>query len=99
MQMFETASGHRSDSAFYAAGRFGLFGGAGVGKTVSWGMELIKQSIGRPIGVPSSPALVSERVKETICCVRWSNPEVIQFGETFNKHFHETGEFDLSKLT
>src|SRR5436305_4537484 len=80
---------------FLRGGKIGLFGGAGVGKTVLI-MELIN-NIAKAHSGFSVFAGVGERTREGNDLLReMVESEVIQFGEKFNKHFHETGEFDLS---
>jgi F-type H+-transporting ATPase subunit beta len=82
---------------FLRGGKIGLFGGAGVGKTVLI-MELIN-NIAKARDGFSVFAGVGERTREGNDLLReMVESQVIQFGEEFNKHFHETGEFDLSKV-
>src|SRR5881296_3163966 len=82
---------------FLRGGKIGLFGGAGVGKTVVI-MELIN-NIAKARSGFSVFAGVGERTREGNDLLReMVESEVIQFGETFNKHFHDTGEFDISKV-
>jgi len=82
---------------FVRGGKIGLFGGAGVGKTVIV-MELIN-NIAKARSGFSVFAGVGERTREGNDLLReMVESEVIQFGEAFNKHMHETGEFDLSKV-
>src|SRR5438270_1770561 len=79
---------------FLKGGKIGLFGGAGVGKTVVI-MELIN-NVAKNHGGYSVFAGVGERTREGNDLLReMVESEVIQYGQTFNKHFHETGEFDL----
>src|SRR5450432_1637662 len=82
---------------FVRGGKIGLFGGAGVGKTVIV-MELIN-NIAKARSGFSVFAGVGERTREGNDLLReMVESEVIQFGAEFNHHFHETGEFDLSKV-
>jgi len=82
---------------FVRGGKIGLFGGAGVGKTVIV-MELIN-NIAKARSGFSVFAGVGERTREGNDLLReMVESEVIQFGEKFNKHFHDTGEFDISKV-
>ena len=82
---------------FVRGGKIGLFGGAGVGKTVIV-MELIN-NIAKARSGFSVFAGVGERTREGNDLLReMVESEVIQFGETFNKHFHATGEFDMTKV-
>jgi F-type H+-transporting ATPase subunit beta len=82
---------------FLRGGKIGLFGGAGVGKTVLI-MELIN-NVAKKSGGFSVFGGVGERTREGNDLIReFVESEVIQFGEVFNKHFKETGEFDLAKV-
>src|SRR6187401_2159183 len=82
---------------FLRGGKIGLFGGAGVGKTVIV-MELIN-NIAKARSGFSVFAGVGERTREGNDLLReMVESQVIQFGETFNKHFKETGQFDLTKV-
>ncbi|HEX6184337.1 MAG TPA: F0F1 ATP synthase subunit beta, partial [Pyrinomonadaceae bacterium] len=82
---------------FLRGGKIGLFGGAGVGKTVLI-MELIN-NIATKHGGQSVFAGVGERTREGNDLLReMVESEVIQYGEEFNKHFKETGEFDMTKV-
>ncbi|HXD31355.1 MAG TPA: F0F1 ATP synthase subunit beta [Pyrinomonadaceae bacterium] len=82
---------------FVRGGKIGLFGGAGVGKTVIV-MELIN-NIAKARSGFSVFAGVGERTREGNDLLReMVESEVIQFGEKFNKHFHATGEFDITKV-
>ena len=82
---------------FLRGGKIGLFGGAGVGKTVLI-QELINNVATKHSGF-SVFAGVGERTREGNDLLReFVESEVIQFGEVFNKHFKETGEFDISKV-
>ena len=82
---------------FVRGGKIGLFGGAGVGKTVIV-MELIN-NIAKARSGFSVFAGVGERTREGNDLLReMVESEVIQFGAEFNKHMHDTGEFDLSKV-
>ncbi|HEY0543846.1 MAG TPA: F0F1 ATP synthase subunit beta [Pyrinomonadaceae bacterium] len=82
---------------FLRGGKIGLFGGAGVGKTVIV-MELIN-NIAKARSGFSVFAGVGERTREGNDLLReMVESEVIQFGEAFNKHLKDTGEFDLDKV-
>jgi F-type H+-transporting ATPase subunit beta len=82
---------------FVRGGKIGLFGGAGVGKTVIV-MELIN-NIAKARSGFSVFAGVGERTREGNDLLReMVESEVIQFGAAFNKHMRDTGEFDLSKV-
>ena len=82
---------------FLRGGKIGLFGGAGVGKTVIV-MELIN-NIAKARSGFSVFAGVGERTREGNDLLReMVESQVIQFGEEFNKNFHDTGMFDLSKV-
>ncbi len=78
-------------------GKTGLFGGAGVGKTVLI-MELIN-NVAMSHGGFSVFAGVGERTREGNDLLReFVESKVINFGEKFNKHWEETGEFDLTHV-
>ena len=98
LQMFETGIKVIDlIQPFLRGGKIGLFGGAGVGKTVIV-MELIN-NIAKARSGFSVFAGVGERTREGNDLLReMVESEVIQFGDTFNKHFRETGQFDLSKV-
>lgn len=82
---------------FLRGGKIGLFGGAGVGKTVLI-MELIN-NIAKERSGYSVFAGVGERTREGNDLLReMVESQVIQFGDKFNKHLHDTGDFDLSKV-
>lgn len=82
---------------FLRGGKIGLFGGAGVGKTVIV-MELIN-NIAKARSGFSVFAGVGERTREGNDLLReMVESEVIQFGAEFNKHLHDTGQFDLTKV-
>ncbi len=82
---------------FLRGGKIGLFGGAGVGKTV-----LIQELINNVAKAHSGFSVfagVGERTREGNDLLReFVESEVIQFGAEFNKHFHDTGEFDMTKV-
>ena len=79
---------------FLRGGKIGLFGGAGVGKTVLI-MELIN-NVAKSSGGYSVFGGVGERTREGNDLIReFVESKVINFGDKFNKHFEETGEFDL----
>jgi F-type H+-transporting ATPase subunit beta len=82
---------------FAKGGKIGLFGGAGVGKTVVI-QELIN-NIAKLHGGVSVFVGVGERTREGNDLLReMVESQVIQFGEEFNQHFHDTGAFDLTKV-
>src|SRR5216110_555329 len=82
---------------FVRGGKIGLFGGAGVGKTVIV-MELIN-NIAKARSGFSVFAGVGERTREGNDLLReMVESQVIQFGDEFNKHFHDTGAFDMTKV-
>ncbi|MBX3243904.1 MAG: F0F1 ATP synthase subunit beta [Acidobacteria bacterium] len=82
---------------FLRGGKIGLFGGAGVGKTVLI-MELINNVAKGRDGF-SVFAGVGERTREGNDLLReMVESGVIKYGEGFNHHMEETGEFDLSKV-
>jgi F-type H+/Na+-transporting ATPase subunit beta len=98
LQMFETGIKVIDlIQPFLRGGKIGLFGGAGVGKTVIV-MELIN-NIAKARSGFSVFAGVGERTREGNDLLReMVESEVIQFGEEFNKNFHATGAFDLTKV-
>jgi F-type H+-transporting ATPase subunit beta len=98
MEMFETGIKVVDlIQPFLRGGKIGLFGGAGVGKTVLI-MELINNVAMKHSGF-SVFAGVGERTREGNDLLReMVESQVIQYGEEFNKHFEETGEFDMSKV-
>ena len=98
LQMFETGIKVIDlIQPFVRGGKIGLFGGAGVGKTVIV-MELINNIAKARAGF-SVFAGVGERTREGNDLLReMVESQVIQFGEEFNKHFHDTGEFDMTKV-
>ena len=78
-------------------GKTGLFGGAGVGKTVLI-QELIN-NVAVQGGGFSVFAGVGERTREGNDLLReMTESKVIDFGEAFYKHWEETGDFDLTKV-
>jgi len=82
---------------FLRGGKIGLFGGAGVGKTVLI-MELIN-NIAKAHSGFSVFAGVGERTREGNDLLReMVESEVIQFGKPFYKNMEETGEFDMTKV-
>ncbi len=82
---------------FLRGGKIGLFGGAGVGKTVLI-QELINNVAQKHSGF-SVFAGVGERTREGNDLLReFVESEVIQFGKVFNDHFKATGEFDMKKV-
>jgi F-type H+-transporting ATPase subunit beta len=82
---------------FLRGGKIGLFGGAGVGKTVLI-MELINNVAKGREGY-SVFAGVGERTREGNDLLReMVESRVIQYGDSFNHNMEETGAFDLSKV-
>ncbi len=82
---------------FLRGGKIGLFGGAGVGKTVLI-MELINNVAIGSDGY-SVFAGVGERTREGNDLLReMVESKVIKYGDAFNHHMEETGEFDLTKV-
>ena len=82
---------------FLRGGKIGLFGGAGVGKTVLI-MELIN-NVAKAHSGYSVFAGVGERTREGNDLLReMVESQVIQYGEEFNHAFHESGAFDLTKV-
>lgn len=82
---------------FLRGGKIGLFGGAGVGKTVLI-MELIN-NIAKAREGYSVFAGVGERTREGNDLLReMVESEVIRYGKDFNHTMEETGAFDLSKV-
>jgi len=98
LQMFETGIKVIDlIQPFLRGGKIGLFGGAGVGKTVIV-MELIN-NIAKARSGFSVFAGVGERTREGNDLLReMVESQVIQFGDAFNKNFHDTGQFDLTKV-
>ncbi|MCA9782416.1 MAG: F0F1 ATP synthase subunit beta [Candidatus Cloacimonetes bacterium] len=77
-------------------GKIGLFGGAGVGKTVLI-MELINNIAKAHSGL-SVFAGVGERTREGNDLLReMLESNVVNYGEAFAKHYEETGEWDITK--
>ena len=77
-------------------GKIGLFGGAGVGKTVLI-MELIR-NVAKKLGGYSVFAGVGERTREGNDLLReMIESNVVRYGEEFKKGL-ERGEWDLSKI-
>ncbi|HEX8117749.1 MAG TPA: hypothetical protein VF521_10805, partial [Pyrinomonadaceae bacterium] len=98
MEMFETGIKVVDlIQPFLRGGKIGLFGGAGVGKTVLI-MELINNVAMKHSGF-SVFAGVGERTREGNDLLReMVESQVIQYGAEFNKHFHDTGAFDMAKV-
>ncbi|HUE83770.1 MAG TPA: F0F1 ATP synthase subunit beta [Pyrinomonadaceae bacterium] len=98
LQMFETGIKVIDlIQPFVRGGKIGLFGGAGVGKTVIV-MELIN-NIAKARSGFSVFAGVGERTREGNDLLReMVESKVINFGESFYKNFEETGEFDMTKV-
>ncbi len=82
---------------FLKGGKIGLFGGAGVGKTVLI-MELIN-NIAKAHSGYSVFAGVGERTREGNDLLReMVESQVIKFGDEFMHNFEETGAFDTTKV-
>lgn len=83
---------------FLRGGKIGLFGGAGVGKTVLI-MELIN-NVAMKHGGFSVFGGVGERTREGNDLIREmvESKVVINFGESFYSHYESTGDFDLSHV-
>jgi F-type H+-transporting ATPase subunit beta len=82
---------------FLRGGKIGLFGGAGVGKTVLI-MELIN-NVAMKHGGFSVFGGVGERTREGNDLIReMVESKVVNFGESFYEHLEKTGEFDLSHV-
>src|SRR3712207_3974549 len=82
---------------FLRGGKIGLFGGAGVGKTVLI-MELINNVAKAHSGF-SVFAGVGERTREGNDLLReMVESKVINFGEPFYEHYESTGDFDMTKV-
>src|SRR6266852_1240432 len=98
LQMFETGIKVIDlIQPFVRGGKIGLFGGAGVGKTVIV-MELINNIAKARAGF-SVFAGVGERTREGNDLLReMVESKVIDFGESFYKNTEETGEFDMTKV-
>lgn len=82
---------------FLRGGKIGLFGGAGVGKTV-----LIQELINNVAKAHSGYSVfagVGERTREGNDLLReFVESGVIAYGEDFMHSYEETGEFDLAKV-
>jgi F-type H+/Na+-transporting ATPase subunit beta len=98
LQMFETGIKVIDlIQPFLRGGKIGLFGGAGVGKTVVV-MELIN-NIAKARSGFSVFAGVGERTREGNDLLReMVESKVINFGDSFYGHMEETGEFDMTKV-
>src|SRR6185503_14564480 len=83
---------------FLRGGKIGLFGGAGVGKTVLI-MELIN-NVAMKHGGFSVFGGVGERTREGNDLIREmvESEIVVNFGEQFHKNWKETGQFDLAHV-
>ncbi len=82
---------------FKRGGKIGLFGGAGVGKTVLI-QELITNIATEHSGF-SVFAGVGERTREGNDLLReFVESKVISYGDEFNQNMEETGEFDMTKV-
>jgi F-type H+-transporting ATPase subunit beta len=82
---------------FLRGGKIGLFGGAGVGKTVLI-QELIN-NVAMKHGGFSVFGGVGERTREGNDLIReMVESKVINFGDSFYEHLEKTGEFDLSHV-
>ncbi len=97
-EMFETGIKVIDLLCPYAkGGKIGLFGGAGVGKTVLI-QELIN-NIAKQHGGLSVFAGVGERTREGNDLLReFIESGVINYGDEFKHAYEETGEWDLSKV-
>src|ERR671917_1120246 len=98
MEMFETGIKVVDlIQPFLRGGKIGLFGGAGVGKTVLI-MELINNVAKAHSGF-SVFAGVGERTREGNDLLReMVESKVINFGEGFYEHYEESGVFDMTKV-
>jgi len=98
LQMFETGIKVIDlIQPFLRGGKIGLFGGAGVGKTVIV-MELIN-NIAKARSGFSVFAGVGERTREGNDLLReMVESKVIDFGESFYHNLEETGVFDMTKV-
>src|SRR5213596_469970 len=98
LQMFETGIKVIDlIQPFLRGGKIGLFGGAGVGKTVIV-MELIN-NIAKARSGFSVFAGVGERTREGNDLLReMVESDVIKYGAGFKEAMEETGAFDLSKV-
>jgi len=82
---------------YLRGGKIGLFGGAGVGKTVLI-MELIN-NVAMKHGGYSVFGGVGERTREGNDLIReMVESKVVNFGESFYDHMEKTGEFDLQHV-
>jgi F-type H+/Na+-transporting ATPase subunit beta len=82
---------------FLRGGKIGLFGGAGVGKTVLI-QELIN-NVAKQSGGYSVFAGVGERTREGNDLIReFVESKVIDFGDSFYKYYEETGDFNLDHV-
>ncbi|HXG68549.1 MAG TPA: F0F1 ATP synthase subunit beta [Blastocatellia bacterium] len=82
---------------FLRGGKIGLFGGAGVGKTVLI-QELIN-NVAMKHGGFSVFGGVGERTREGNDLIReFVESKVINFGESFYEHFEKTGDFNLNHV-
>src|SRR3954447_2301238 len=98
LQMFETGIKVIDlIQPFLRGGKIGLFGGAGVGKTVIV-MELIN-NIAKARSGFSVFAGVGERTREGNDLLReMVESKVIDFGKSFYNAMEETGNFDMTKV-
>jgi len=98
LQMFETGIKVIDlIQPFLRGGKIGLFGGAGVGKTVLI-MELIN-NIAKARSGFSVFAGVGERTREGNDLLReMVESKVIDFGDKFYENLEETGSFDMTKV-
>src|SRR5881296_2005953 len=98
LQMFETGIKVIDlIQPFLRGGKIGLFGGAGVGKTVIV-MELIN-NIAKARSGFSVFSGVGERTREGNDLLReMVESRVIDFGESFYHNLEETGAFDMTKV-
>ncbi len=98
LQMFETGIKVIDlIQPFLRGGKIGLFGGAGVGKTV-----LIQELINNVAKAHSGFSVfagVGERTREGNDLLReFVESDIISYGESFKAHQKETGEFDMTKV-
>ncbi|MDQ3255622.1 MAG: F0F1 ATP synthase subunit beta, partial [Acidobacteriota bacterium] len=82
---------------FLRGGKIGLFGGAGVGKTV-----LIQELINNVAKAHSGFSVfagVGERTREGNDLLReFVESDIVSYGESFRQHEKETGAFDMTKV-
>jgi len=98
LQMFETGIKVVDlIQPFLRGGKIGLFGGAGVGKTV-----LIQELINNVAKAHSGFSVfagVGERTREGNDLLReFVESDIVSYGESFKQHEKETGAFDMTKV-